>query len=339
MKHDENPAAPPPTGPRFPGWRRTPARAAAVTLGLTLPWGVWLLVRMLGLEAGYPLVPAIAFTPYIALTALLPPVVAGYLRSWRLLALTMVPVVAFAALVTPRAVSGTEAGQDGSRLVVLTANLYQGRADLGVIADLVERAEVDVLAVQELTPEAAEAMTEVGVAQALPHDVVDARPGVSGSAIYARHPVTDVTALDVADTHAFARPSAEITIADAPPVEVTSAHPVPPTTPDAVGQWQREIAALPRAENDGPLRIIAGDFNATLDHAALRELLDTGYRDAAEEAGAGLRPTWSTTSAVLRLTIDHVLADERVTVDSASVHNVLGSDHRAVLAEFTLPAT
>lgn len=110
-------------------------------------------------------------------------------------------------------------------------------------------------------------------------------------------------------------------------------------TPDAVGQWQREIAALPAAESDGPLRVIAGDLNATLDHAAIRDLLGTGYRDAAAETGAGLEPTWLAVSTVLRLTIDHVLADDRVAIEATSMHNVSGTDHRAVLAELTLPTT
>ena len=47
------------------------------------------------------------------------------------------------------------------------------------------------------------------------------------------------------------------------------------------GRWRGDLRALPPATPDGPLRILAGDFNATLDHAELRRLLDTGYEDAA----------------------------------------------------------
>ena len=39
------------------------------------------------------------------------------------------------------------------------------------------------------------------------------------------------------------------------------------------------------------MRLLVGDFNATLDHAALRRLLDTGYRDAASVVGQGMTPT------------------------------------------------
>ena len=46
--------------------------------------------------------------------------------------------------------------------------------------------------------------------------------------------------------------------------------------------------ALPGSDCQGDVRILAGDFNATLDHPELRALLDRGYVDAADAAGAGL---------------------------------------------------
>ena len=42
----------------------------------------------------------------------------------------------------------------------------------------------------------------------------------------------------------------------------------------------------------GDGRILAGDFNATLDHPELRAVLDRGYVDAADAASGGLKPTW-----------------------------------------------
>ena len=85
--------------------------------------------------------------------------------------------------------------------------------------------------------------------------------------------------------------------------------------------------------------MLAGDFNATLDHADLRDLLDRGYRDAAEQAGVGLRPTWPAGKDLLPalVTIDHVLADRRVRVISARSVAIPGSDHRGVLTELLLP--
>ena len=114
-------------------------------------------------------------------------------------------------------------------------------------------------------------------------------------------------------------------------------HAVPPTRPRVL-QWKSDLRTVPPATPDGRLRILAGDFNATLDHAELRRVLDTGYEDAAAQVGAGLQGTWPGGRRFPPpVTIDHVLVDKRCGVRAVSVHRIPGTDHRAVLAELTLP--
>ena len=87
-------------------------------------------------------------------------------------------------------------------------------------------------------------------------------------------------------------------------------------------------------------RILAGDFNATLDHAQFRRLLRRGYADAASQAGHGLSLTWGPQPdrRLTLLAIDHVLIDRRCAVVTTSAHWLAGSDHRALYAELRLPA-
>jgi endonuclease/exonuclease/phosphatase (EEP) superfamily protein YafD len=102
--------------------------------------------------------------------------------------------------------------------------------------------------------------------------------------------------------------------------------------------WAHALDELPRAE-PSQLRILAGDFNATLDHRALRGVLSGGYADSADRAGTGLRATWpALPRRALPITIDHVLVDRRVRVERVRVERIPGSDHRAVIAELRLPA-
>ena len=51
--------------------------------------------------------------------------------------------------------------------------------------------------------------------------------------------------------------------------------------------------------------MVAGDLNGDRDHAAVRDLLDAGLRDAHDERGRGLARTWPAAFPLLHL--DHVL--------------------------------
>jgi endonuclease/exonuclease/phosphatase family metal-dependent hydrolase len=83
--------------------------------------------------------------------------------------------------------------------------------------------------------------------------------------------------------------------------------------------------------------VLAGDFNATIDHAAFRDVLRLGYADAARQAGKALTPTWGLPGKGVVLTLDHVLVDRSCAVLACSVHAIPGSDHRAVYAAIQLP--
>jgi endonuclease/exonuclease/phosphatase (EEP) superfamily protein YafD len=139
----------------------------------------------------------------------------------------------------------------------------------------------------------------------------------------------------------MATPRAALTLPGGRAVEVTAVHPVPPISSRAHTAWKHDIDLLPPAApatgGRGPVRILAGDFNATLDHATLRKLIGRGYADAADRAGAGLIPTWGLGEARPPITIDHILVDRRCAVTEFTVHDVRGTDHRAIVAAIRLP--
>ena len=119
---------------------------------------------------------------------------------------------------------------------------------------------------------------------------------------------------------------------------IHAAPPKPPWYPEATARWRSQLAALP-GPGDGPC-ILAGDFNATVDHAQFRRVLRRGWADAAGQAGHGLSLTWGPRSGrrPALLAIDHVLIDRRCAVLTTSVHLLPGSDHRALCAQLRLPA-
>jgi endonuclease/exonuclease/phosphatase (EEP) superfamily protein YafD len=296
----------------------------------------WAAMRLLGLERGYPLVPLVAYTPFVAAAAVATVVVAAVLRQ-RLAALVAALVaVALAVTVAPRALGGPSSpdGAPGPRLRVLTANMRFGSGSAPALVALVRSTRADVLSVQELTPGLVHDLDAAGLGELMPHYVLSAREAGAGTGLYARMPLTATRGIEGSvSLMVTARPR----LPGVPAVELVAVHPMAPQTPARVGLWRHDMNALPPASS-APLRILAGDFNATLDHAELRDLIGTGYVDAAEQVGEGLRATWPQSQKFPPpVTIDHVLADHRIGVRAVSVHPMPGTDHRAVFTELQLP--
>jgi endonuclease/exonuclease/phosphatase (EEP) superfamily protein YafD len=311
---------------------------------LVLPGLIWAVVRLGGFERG-PLVQLLAFTPYVAAWSVVPLVLALALRRWWVAGVAAVVVLAFAWVVLPRWVgSGNPASAGGGHPIrVLTANLLFGGADAAALVALVREHRVDLLALQEYTKEAEAALDRAQIADLLPYRESHPADGAGGSAVYARFPLRDGGAR--VNPCGFLQAYATAAVPGARPVVFESAHPAAPSEVKQVACWRTDLAGEPAATDppatpDGPLRVLAGDFNSTLDHRALRRLVGRGYRDAAQAVGKGLVGTWGPYdgSPVPPVTIDHVLVDRRIGVRAVSVHGIAGSDHRAVYAEVTLPA-
>jgi endonuclease/exonuclease/phosphatase (EEP) superfamily protein YafD len=297
----------------------------------------WALLRVTGADrAGGALVLGIAFTPYVAAGSVAVLGAALLLRDWRAAAVAGLAAAVLLACVLPRAFADTGNTGTGPRLRVLSANLLVGGADADAVVGLVRDHDVQVLALQEFTPDAERRLDRAGLAMLLPHRVSYPQPGVWGSAVYSRYPLRDLGLRTLPSGATEAR--AMVAVPGAPDVAVESAHPCAPISPSAAGCWRADMAHEPPASRDGEVRILAGDFNSTLDHSGLRRLIATGYRDAGGVSGKGLTPSWPFDGALIPpVTLDHVLADRRVGVSRYAIFGVRGSDHRAVFAELTLP--
>ncbi len=89
----------------------------------------------------------------------------------------------------------------------------------------------------------------------------------------------------------------------------------------------------------GPTVLVGGDFNSTPDTAQFRTILNQGFSDAANQAGAGFTPTWPADRWFPPLiTIDHVLTRGAVATSVDSVE-IPGSDHRALVASIRVPSS
>jgi len=281
-------------------------------------------------------VPLFAFTPQVALLGLVGAAVAAWRRWWAGAALAAACSAMLLGLLAPRALPDrAPADAPGVRLRVLAANVGGADAAAPRVLNEVRRWDVDVFSAVELQPELALAYDSAGARSLFPHRTLRPLPGFDGTGLYSRLPLRPLPGLRGTASRLA---TAELRPSGATPVEIVSVDLPAPTHRHGAAQWRREMRALPTA-GAAPVRVLAGDFNATLDHAELRRLLERGYHDVAERAGVALRPTWPAGETLIPalITIDHVLADRRARVVSARSVAIPGSDHRGVLAELVLP--
>jgi endonuclease/exonuclease/phosphatase (EEP) superfamily protein YafD len=299
------------------------------------PLVAWAIIRVFGLDRGVPLVPLMAFTPYATVAAFLVAGVALALRNWAAAGATALATVLLAAAVLPRAI-GADTVDPGGRetLTVLSANLYVGQGDPKTIVDLVDRHDVDLLVLQELTPKFARNLRRAGIGRRLPEAIVEVSEGPGGGGIYSRLPLRPIA--PGASTF-FRQPRVELRLPDGRRVRVADVHPLTPGR-TGIEAWEHSLEDLP-ATGRGTPWLLVGDFNAALDSSLLRETIDRGYSDAGDTAGEGLEPTWPNADHAIPpvITIDHVLADSRLGVVDYGVDDVPGSDHRAIHAELAFP--
>jgi endonuclease/exonuclease/phosphatase family metal-dependent hydrolase len=193
----------------------------------------------------------------------------------------------------------------------MSANLYVGRADMEAVLRLARREEVDVLVLEEAGEDALRRLDRAGGRAAFPRRAGDR----SFNVILTRRALRPRFGSVGGDVAAL------VTV-DRRDVRVVAVHPLPPVSEANVASWRSSLRGLPSVDGSGPLTILAGDFNATLDHRELRAVIGRGYRDAADVVGAGLRPTWPDGRSRPPIAIDHVLADRRLAVRRFAVHDL-----------------
>lgn len=285
-----------------------------------------------------------AFTPYampayaILLLVALVAAVRARQRSGRVLAATLALICvaglgAHVAWFSPQVRGSVVPPASGSPvLVVMTINLYAGAADEVDLMEAAAEADADILVVQEITPPSLQRLAAAGVAEMFPHRAGEPIEGVFGTMVFSRHAMGEVTDLPT-EMASFAVPVQ----VDGQRLDLVAVHPSPPTDGPL---WQQEHRALGQWVRENQPEVIAGDFNATADHAPMRSLAAAGYRSATELANQRWLPSWPSNQRTLGVLpvpplvqIDHILCGPQLTALGSDTVRIEGSDHRAVVAE------
>jgi len=299
------------------------------------PFVVWAVIRLFGLDAGYPLEAMMPFTPYVAVAAAAGAALALALRRPVPAVVAAIAAICLGAAVLPRQFGdGTVDAGGGQTLNVLAANVHEGGARAPGLVHLVDELHPDVVTIEEFTPRFGRELAAAGLGSRLRYSVLDPAPHARGTAIYSRFPLRRLPTADFL----FRMARAEATLPSDRRMRIVAVHPIPPRHSSWVGEWEEELATLPSG-GDGTPWLLAGDFNATFDQAPFRDLVDRGYRDAGEVAGKGLDATFPAGGGLLPppITIDHILADERFGIVGYDVEALPDSDHRAIFATLAFP--
>lgn len=320
--------------------KRRPARKPAIA---HRGWFVagWVLVLLATLMLGLYLVPSLqtvsptamaaSFVPHaIVLWALAGLVLFlagnGWGRAWAVAAL--VGGLIHAQVLVPYTSRFPQ--PPGPQLTVATLNLHFGGADLKALGAS-PAAKASILVLTETTDKTRQVLASGAWAKSFPHRAGFPDSFMGGTVILSRSPLSEVKRTDERDTGTNAAFRVDTALGK---LVIMGAHPSNPVQDARV--WLRDSqAVLDLAEAVGGKypRVLAGDFNATLESATLRKFLGRGFSDAAATAGSGWQPTYPANSdCPPAITIDHVLTSTELVTVRTQTFSVAGTDHFGLVA-------
>jgi endonuclease/exonuclease/phosphatase (EEP) superfamily protein YafD len=252
----------------------------------------------------------------------------------RLLPLFVVVFVGMVIAMPARAESKTP-------LRLMTYNVNYANPDPDSALDAIDKADVDVVLLQEITSEWKKAL-EKRFETKYPHRVYRIHTRAAGGlAVLSKHEITAEELFASPNTGWF---PAERLVVDSPmgAVQILHVHLRPAVDG---GSWIKGFMTTPplrrreiesywkKVAHDMPT-IVAGDFNEDPTGSAIAFLEKQGLT----RVGTSGPPTWhyvvwnrGTKADLLKLDIDHVMVDDRLSAQTATVLDAGASDHRPVI--------
>lgn len=289
-----------------------------------------------------PLAGAFAAVTVLCLLLMIARPLRGFAASIALIAL--VAGAANVAIVASRGLgSDVLPAKDDASVRVMSWNTAGSATSAETIAQTAVAMDADIVALPETTIETGEqvaiAMRDMGQRMWAYHTEYGTDGWAASSTTLLISPrLGDYAVIDASQNGTSTVPSAVAMPVSGSGPTVVAAHAVAPRQ-DYMQGWRSDLQWLADRCGTGSV-IMAGDFNATVDHMAGLGT-DGGTlgpcRDAAADSGNGGVGTWSTSfPALFGAPIDHVLATPDWRVTGSAVLTSLdgsGSDHRPLVVQ------
>jgi endonuclease/exonuclease/phosphatase (EEP) superfamily protein YafD len=317
-------------------------RSARRRLGIAVALGgaaaTMVLPDRLRLDHRFPFVGVAAFRPLITGSALTAAALLATRPRSRLAAALVGAVgLAGAGAVVGRVSRRPAPAPAPADLTILTVNVLNGRADTGELATLVAREAPDFVVLPEAGSDFRDKLmplVETLGYQSWVSTPPGAKDGKSVTLLAARR-AGDVR---VRSGSGMRLRHLEATGGVLGARILFAVHTTAPMSRRRAARWQRDLAVVEQWCRAPVAPIVAGDFNATLDHSPLRAAV-RGCRSAAAGTGRGLVGTYPSSVPPWRgIQIDHVFVPAGTVTTRFEVVDVAGSDHRGVLARVRLSA-
>ncbi len=288
--------------------------------------------ELFGLDEVTPFAQLAAFRPQGLVVVLALSLVMLVRRGWRIAAALIAVLALFGgALIAPRQFSDARPAPAGARvLTIMVANVLGGGARAADVAQVIRDRKPDLVSLPE---------AQVDVREEIRAQLQDQQyKGFTAQPSRAPESATSVLVSSSLGDVAFASEAGTtfgnivMTGGNLGAVRLIAYHGFPPL-PDSVATWKTDLQAVRRWCAQDPPTVVAGDFNASLDHADFRQALGGYCRSVGPTVGGGLQGTWPADQpGVLRTQIDHVVVSRQFEPGKFTTYAIEGTDHRAVVA-------
>ncbi|MEZ5657565.1 MAG: endonuclease/exonuclease/phosphatase family protein [Burkholderiaceae bacterium] len=248
--------------------------------------------------------------------------------------LNVVPVIDYFAIEPPLARAAAPSAGERVHFRIAAANIFFRNRNFDAVARWIRDANADLVVLVEATPVWRDALRERLPEFGFMHLV--ARQGRSGKLLIARARPARLTALDAKRVRS---PMPLVTLRkDGASLMVAGVHTEWPMGPERSANRNEELFDLARQMRASVEPMMAvGDFNITPFSPVFQTLLEKAHASRAA-AGRGWMPTWPVFFPPAGIQIDQVVHSREIRITDLRTGAGLGSDHRWVLADLTVPA-